>query len=162
MITVGIITVSDRSSKGIREDLSGPEIKKWAESRGYSVAEIKIVPDELDDIKKAIIDLADLKINLIFTTGGTGFAPRDVTPEATKAVIEKEVPGIPEVMRAMSLKVTDRAMLSRAAAGIRSGSLIINLPGSPKAVRENLGFIENALTHAVELLMSQVRDCGAS
>jgi molybdenum cofactor synthesis domain-containing protein len=161
MITVGIITVSDRSSRGQRDDLSGPEIKKWAELQGYTVLEQKIVPDDLEEIKNCMIELSDKKINLILTTGGTGFAPRDVTPEATKAVIEKEAPGIPEVMRAMSYKITDRAMLSRAAAGIRGNSLIVNLPGSPKAVRENLGFIEKALPHAVELLMSQVSDCGA-
>ena len=161
MITVGIITVSDRSSRGEREDLSGPEIKKWAEDKGYSVLEFRVVPDDIEEIKKSIIELSDKKINLILTTGGTGFAPRDVTPEATRAVIDKETPGIPEVMRAMSLKITNRAMLSRAAAGIRGNSLIVNLPGSPKAVRENLGFIESALPHAVELLMSQVSDCGS-
>ncbi len=161
MITVGIITVSDRSSRGEREDLSGPEIKKWAEDKGYSVLELIIVPDDIEEIKKSIIELSDKKINIILTTGGTGFAPRDVTPEATKAVIDKETPGIPEVMRAMSHKITNRAMLSRAAAGIRGNSLIVNLPGSPKAVRENLGFIEEALPHAVELLMSQVSDCGS-
>ncbi len=161
MITVGIITVSDRSSRGEREDLSGPEIKKWAEDKGYSVLELRVVPDDIEEIKKSIIELSDKKINLILTTGGTGFAPRDVTPEATRAVIDKETPGIPEVMRAMSLKITNRAMLSRAAAGIRGNSLIVNLPGSPKAVRENLGFIETALPHAVELLMSQVSDCGS-
>jgi molybdenum cofactor synthesis domain-containing protein len=161
MISVGIITVSDRSSRGEREDLSGPEIKKWAEDKSYTVHEIRIVADEIEEIKKSLVELSDKKINLIFTTGGTGFAPRDVTPEATKAVIEKETPGIPEAMRAMSMKITDRAMLSRASAGIRKSSLIINLPGSPKAVRENLGFIEKSLSHAVELLMSQVSDCGS-
>jgi len=161
MISVGIITVSDRSSKGMREDLSGPAIRQWAEGKGYSVQNELIVPDEFEDIKKAFRDLSDAGVNLILTTGGTGFAPRDVTPEATSAVIEKPAPGFAEIMRMKSSQVTHHAMLSRAVSGIRKQSLIINLPGSPKAVRENLGFIESAIPHAIELLQNKVADCGS-
>jgi len=161
MISVGIITVSDRSSKGMREDLSGPAIRQWAEGKGYSVQNELIVPDEFEDIKEALRDLSDAGVNLILTTGGTGFAPRDVTPEATSAVIEKPAPGFAEIMRMKSSQVTHHAMLSRAVSGIRKQSLIINLPGSPKAVRENLGFIESAIPHAIELLQNKVADCGS-
>jgi molybdenum cofactor synthesis domain-containing protein len=161
MISVGIITVSDRSSKGMREDLSGPAIRQWAEGKGYSVQNELIVPDEFEDIKKALRDLSDAGVNLILTTGGTGFAPRDVTPEATSAVIEKPAPGFAEIMRMKSSQVTHHAMLSRAVSGIRKQSLIINLPGSPKAVRENLGFIESAIPHAIELMQNKVADCGS-
>lgn len=161
MATAGIITVSDRSSAGQRADLSGPEIKKWALAMNLVVADEKIVPDDFEAIKNILIEMSDKNIDLILTTGGTGFAPRDVTPEATASVIDRPAPGFAEVMRARSLAVTDRAMLSRAVSGIRKKSLIINLPGSPKAVRENLGFIEKAIHHAIELLNSMVTDCGA-
>lgn len=160
MITIGIITISDRSSKGLREDLSGPAIRTWAMEKGYSVQKEIIVPDDYDDIKTALINISNEGINLILTTGGTGFAPRDVTPEATRAVIEKDAPGFAEIMRLKSLEITHHAMLSRAVSGIRKTSLIINLPGSPKAVRENLGFIESAIPHAIELLQNSVGDCG--
>jgi molybdopterin adenylyltransferase len=159
MITIAIITVSDRSSKGVRDDLSGPEIKKWAESQGYKVISETIVPDEQDKIKEKLIAYSDSGCDLILTTGGTGFALRDVTPEATKAVIDREAPGLAEGMRAKSLAITHNAMLSRAASGIRKQSIIINLPGSPKAVRENLSFIEKAIPHAVKLLKGKVADC---
>lgn len=161
MIRVGIITASDRSSKGEREDLSGPEIRKWAVAKGYSVAEERIVPDDISAIKQALTSMSDSGVNLVLTTGGTGFAPRDNTPEATKAVIEKEAPGFVEAIRAGSLKITPHGMLSRAAAGIRKSTLIINMPGSPKAVREALSIIEPALPHAIELLQNQATDCGA-
>ena len=160
MAAVGIITVSDRSSQGTREDLSGPEIKKWAENMKFMVQDEIIVPDDTEKIKDSIITMSEKNIDLILTTGGTGFAPRDNTPEATRAVIEKEAPGFAEVMRARSLEITPHAMLSRAVAGIRNQSLIINLPGSPKAVKENLGFIEKAIPHALELLQGGVEDCG--
>jgi len=160
MATAGIITVSDRSSQGLREDLSGPEIRKWVEGIGFTVAEEAVVPDDLDAIKDKLISMSDREIDIILTTGGTGFAPRDVTPEATLAVIDRTAPGFAETMRARSLAITDRAMLSRAVSGIRKKSLIINLPGSPKAVRENLAFIEKAVPHAIELLNSEVTDCG--
>lgn len=161
MITVGIITMSDRSSRGEREDLSGPEIRGWAQSKGYRVSREEIVPDEFAEIKKMLTEFADAGIELILTTGGTGFAPRDVTPEATTAVIDRPAPGFAEAMRRASLEITPHAMLSRAVSGIRGRSLIINLPGSPKAVRENLAVIEKAVPHAVELLRGDVRDCGA-
>lgn len=158
-IKIGIITVSDRSSRGEREDLSGPEIKKWCEKMGYSVSEELIIPDEIEEIKKALTELSDQSLDLIVTTGGTGFAPRDVTPEATRAVIEREAPGFAEVMRMRSLQITPHAMLSRAVSGIRKSSLIINLPGSPKGARENLEFIESAIPHALKLLRNEVKDC---
>ncbi len=161
MITVGIITVSDRSSRNEREDLSGPEIRRWAQAKEYTVLKEAIVPDEIGDISQVLRDFSDEGIQVIFTTGGTGFAPRDVTPEATLAVLEKEAPGFTEAMRQKSMEITPHGMLSRARSGIRKKSLIINLPGSPKAVRENLGFIEKAIPHAVELLRGTVGDCGS-
>lgn len=161
MISVAVVTVSDRSSKGQREDLSGPEIRKWADERGYKVRDESIVPDEIDAIKNRLIELSDSGVSVILTTGGTGFAPRDRTPEATRAVLEREAPGFAEAMRAKSLEITPHAMLSRAVSGIRKRTLIINLPGSPKAVRENLSFIEKAIPHAVELLNGDVTDCGS-
>jgi molybdopterin adenylyltransferase len=161
MFKLGIITVSDRSSRGEREDLSGPEISKWARNMGFLVITERIVPDEIEAIKSALKECSALGLHLIFTTGGTGFAPRDVTPEATLAVIDKHTPGFVEVMRLRSLEITPRAMLSRAVAGIRGRSLIINLPGSPKAVRENLGFIQDAIPHALDLICEGVSDCGS-
>lgn len=130
---------------------------------GYEVVETAIVPDEQEEIQAALIRLADGKdIALIVTSGGTGFAPRDVTPEATLAVCQRLAPGIPEAMRAASLAVTPRAMLSRAAAGIRGGSLIVNLPGSPKAVRENLEAVLPALAHGLQMLRGGTADCAGT
>ncbi len=160
MIKVAIITVSDRSSQGKREDLSGPEIRKWAEGMGFIIEEETIVPDEMDQISARLVEYSDASIELILTTGGTGFAARDVTPEATSRVLEKQAPGFAEAMRRKSLEITPHAMLSRAVAGIRGRSLIINLPGSPKAVRENLAVIEKAIPHALDLLKGSVGDCG--
>ena len=156
----GIITVSDRCFKGECEDKSGPAIaeclKELSEKNEYL-----LVPDEKTLIMGAITELADnRKADVIFTTGGTGFAPRDITPEATKEVIEKEVPGISEAIRAKSLEITDRAMLSRAISGIRGETLIINLPGSPKAVKESLEIVIPVLKHAVETLSGNTQSCG--
>ena len=155
-----VITVSDRCSTGEREDAGGPLVKELVEAAGFEVVFSSIVPDEIDEIKRELMFCADEKdIALIVTTGGTGFSPRDVTPEATIAVSERLTPGIPEVMRAASLKVTDRAMLSRAAAGIRGHSLIINLPGSPKAARENFESVSSSIEHGLEMLRGGPADC---
>ncbi|MFZ5354337.1 MAG: MogA/MoaB family molybdenum cofactor biosynthesis protein [Bacillota bacterium] len=158
--TVGIITVSDKGSRGERTDLSGPAIEEMIGTIGGRVERYVIVPDEKEEIKTAIVEMSDaLGLNLILTTGGTGFAERDVTPEATMEVIEKHVPGIPEAMRAKSLLITPKAMLSRAQAGIRKKSLIVNLPGSPKGVRENLEVILPALGHGIEILTGKAFEC---
>ncbi len=154
MITVGVLTISDRGARGEYEDKSGPVIRAIVTERlGARLVKYEIIPDEIELIRSTLINWADeAGLDLILTTGGTGFAPRDVTPEATRAVIERETPGLTEAMRAESLKVTPHAMLSRAVAGIRGHTLIINLPGSPKAVRENLETILPALPHGLELL----------
>ena len=154
MITVGILTVSDSSYRGEREDLSGPLIREMVTERLKAKVELEaVVPDDINIIKGTLMVWADeVGLDLIITTGGTGFGPRDVTPEATKAVIEREAPGLAEAMRAEGLKVTPHAMLSRAICGIRGRTLIVNLPGSPKAVRENLETILPAIPHGIELL----------
>jgi molybdenum cofactor synthesis domain-containing protein len=151
---VGILTLSDRASKGVYEDTSGALIAKFVEGRlGYEIAETSVISDEYDQIVRTLTQWSDdLTLNLILTTGGTGFSPRDVTPEATRAVIERETPGLAEAMRADGLRATPHAMLSRAVCGIRKHTLIINLPGSPKAVRENLETLLPVLPHALELL----------
>lgn len=150
---IGILTISDRGSRGEYEDRSGPLIASILQSRTpWQVSHQAIVPDEMAAIADSLIAWADAGVNLILTTGGTGFAPRDITPEATRSVIERETPGIAEALRAESLKITKHAMLSRAVAGIRGQTLIINLPGSPKAVRENLDVLLPVLPHALELL----------
>lgn len=163
MFTAAVLTVSDRSFRGERPDGAGPLVASLLEEAGYRVAETAIVPDEQEEIQAALIRLADEKdMALIVTTGGTGFSPRDVTPEATLAVCRRQAPGIPEAMRTASLAITPRAMLSRAAAGIRGGSLIVNLPGSPKAARENLEAVLPALGHGLEMLRGGSADCGSS
>jgi molybdopterin adenylyltransferase len=153
-ISVGILTVSDRSYRGEREDLSGPIIRDLvAERLGAEVKLEAVVPDERSIIAGTLIVWCDeVGLDLVLTTGGTGFAPRDVAPEATKDVIERETPGLAEAMRTEGLKVTPHAMLSRAVAGIRGSTLIVNLPGSPKAVREGLEVILPALLHGMEIL----------
>ncbi|MCB9418466.1 MAG: molybdopterin adenylyltransferase [Ardenticatenaceae bacterium] len=153
MMKIGVLTISDRGSRGEYEDRSGPLIVSIIELRTpWPVTHQAIIPDEMDAIVNTLIAWADEGVNLILTSGGTGFAPRDITPEATCRVIERETPGISEALRAESLKITKHAMLSRAVAGIRGQTLIINLPGSPKAVRENLDVLLPVLPHALELL----------
>ena len=162
MFTAAVVTVSDRSFRGERPDGAGPAAAEMLKDAGYQVTETVIVPDEQEEIQTALIRLADEKdIALIVTSGGTGFSPRDVTPEATLAVCQRLTPGIPEAMRSASMAVTPRAMLSRAAAGIRGKSLIVNLPGSPKAVRENLAAVLPALEHGLEMLRGGQADCAA-
>ena len=154
MITVGILTISDSSYRGEREDLSGPLLRQMVIEHLEAKVELEaVVPDEVDIIKGTLMVWSDeVGLDLILTTGGTGFGPRDVTPEATKAVIEREAPGLAETMRAKGLEITPHAILSRAVAGIRGHTLIVNLPGSPKAVREDLEAILPAIPHGIELL----------
>ena len=152
-IRFGIITVSDRSSRGERPDTAGPALVNSIQAQGWEVSRTAIVPDELKELQNLLIEWADLgEFDVILTTGGTGFGERDITPEATLAVIERRVDGIPEAMRAASMKVTLHAMLSRQAAGIRKKTLIVNLPGSPKGALENLDEIIPVIPHAVDLL----------
>lgn len=149
----GIVTVSDRSARGEREDLSGPALAEQVRKSGGTIAMMTVVPDDLDRIRDLLIRWSDNgMLDVLLTTGGTGFSPRDVTPEATSAVIERPAPGLAEAMRIESLKVTPHAMLSRATAGIRGRTIIVNLPGSPRGAVENLMVILEVLPHAVELL----------
>ena len=158
-IRVAIITISDKGSKGEREDKSGPALVEALQGKAL-VNEIGIIPDELEMIKETLTRLSDGgEIDVIFTTGGTGFSPRDVTPEATLAVIDRAVPGIPEAIRRASMEKTERAMLSRAAAGIRGKTLVVNLPGSPKAALECLEVFLPVMGHAVEIMRGDAHDC---
>lgn len=160
---VGIIVASDKGSEGKRVDLSGKLIEEILKEAGYEVSFYCIQPDDINNLKEAMIHCSDkLKVDLILTTGGTGFSRRDVTPEATLAVIERQVPGIPEAMRYYSLQITPRAMLSRAVAGIRGNTLIVNMPGSPKAVKESLEYILPTLEHGLEILTGAANECGGS
>ena len=160
-IAAAVLTVSDRSSRGERADKSGEVIEELLQSMGAEIAEYRIVPDERDVIARNLRELSDdLGMDLIVTTGGTGLGPRDVTPEATLEVIDKRIPGFEEAMRAESIRITPHGMLSRAVSGLRSRTLIINLPGSPKAVRETLSVVLPALPHAVELIRGTVDSCG--
>lgn len=152
-LRVAILTVSDRSFRGERPDSSGPLLEKFLTEQGWKVVATAIVPDEEEMIRQQLLQWCEEDItDLILTTGGTGVSPRDITPEATQSIIERPLPGIPEAMRAASLKITPHAMLSRAIAGLRKRTLIINLPGSPKGAIENLQIILPALPHAVALL----------
>ncbi len=160
MKRAAIITSSDSGYRGEREDLSGPVIREILEREGYQVVSMEILPDDRERLGNRMKEIADRELaELILTTGGTGFSQRDVTPEATEDIIERRVPGIPEAMRAYSMTITKRAMLSRAAAGIRKKTLIINLPGSPKAVRESLDYIVGALDHGIEILTGEASNC---
>lgn len=160
MYKVGIITMSDKGSRGEREDKSAGVIKEITGQMGWETVVYRIVPDDMDIIQEELINCCDQeRLDLVLTTGGTGLSPRDNTPEATRAVIEREVPGIAEAMRAESMKKTSRAMLSRAVAGIRHRTLIINLPGSPKAVKECLEAILPALPHGLEILTGRGGEC---
>lgn len=157
---VGIITVSDRSSRGEREDLGGPLLRELIEEAGFEVTKTKIIPDEKEKIVEVLKEFSeDERIALVLTTGGTGFSPRDVTPEATIEACERMTPGIPEAMRAFSAQITNRAYLSRGQAGIRKKTLIINFPGSPKAIKENLEAILPFLDHGIEMLRGGPADC---
>ena len=156
-----VVTLSDKGYAGEREDKSGPLLCSMLEESGYEVAETRLLPDEQKMIEEVLCELADeKKVDLIATTGGTGFAPRDCTPEATLAVATKNAPGIAEAMRLESLKVTPRAMLSRGASVIRNQTLIINLPGSPKAVKENLEAVLPSLEHGLAILTGNAGECG--
>jgi len=156
MYTAAVITVSDKCFEGLREDLSGPAVCEMLKAAGYEIEYTMTVPDEQDMIEQELIRCADeLDVALIVTTGGTGFSVRDVTPEATLTVCKRMTPGIPEAMRAESLKITNRAILARQQAGIRGESLIINLPGSPKAAKENLAAVLPALDHGLEMLRGE-------
>lgn len=158
--TVGIITASDKGYLGQREDVSGRKIKDIVTLNGYQISDYIIVPDEEDELVKAMLSMCDEKqIDLILTTGGTGFSQRDCTPEATLKVITKQVYGIPEAIRAYSMTITKRAMLSRAVAGIRNHTLIVNLPGSPKAVEESLTYIIEELSHGLAILAGEANEC---
>lgn len=167
---VGIITLSDKGSRGEREDKSGPAIRQLLEEQGgldaegmpkYEIESEVLLPDERILLEKTLISMADEEgLDLILTTGGTGFSPRDITPEATWAVATRNAPGIAEYMRAKSFDITPKAMLSRGASVIRNQTLIINLPGSPKAVRENLSFILPALDHGLDILLGRDGECG--
>ncbi|NWG06759.1 MAG: MogA/MoaB family molybdenum cofactor biosynthesis protein [Chloroflexi bacterium] len=154
----GILTLSDRSSRGERADSSGPALTRLVQAGGWSVTKESILPDEESAIRAVLTEWADSgELDVILTTGGTGFSPRDVTPEATRAVIEREAPGLAEAMRSASLRITPHAMLSRVVAGIRKQTLIINLPGSPKGAVENLQVVLPVLPHAVQLLREDPR-----
>lgn len=160
MYHAAVLTVSDRSFQDERPDAGGPLVAELLKSAGYDVRKTAMVPDEQLQIEEVLRILADAgDIQLLVTTGGTGFAPRDVTPEATLAVCDRVAPGIPEAMRYASLQITPRAMLSRAQAGIRKGTLILNLPGSPKAAKENLEAVLPTIGHGLEMLSGKAADC---
>ncbi len=163
MFRATVITCSDKGAKGLRQDTSGPYIKSFLEQLGFDVVDQIIISDDLEIIEKSLLHYADsVHVDLIITTGGTGFSPRDNTPEATLKVIKRIVPGIPEMLRAESYLVTKKAYLSRGVAGIRNRTLIINLPGSLKAVKEQLEWLDNVFDHGLKILKHLDTDCGES
>ena len=154
--TAAVITISDKGAKGERVDTSGPNLCEILKQRGFHVAYTAIIPDEMDEIKAELIRCCDeKKVALVLTTGGTGFSPRDITPEATLQVVERRTPGIPEAMRAESMRITPKGCLSRSEAGIRGRTLIINLPGSKKASEENILAVIDPVEHGLQMLMSE-------
>ena len=160
MFTVGIITSSDKGYSGEREDKSGEVIEEIVSENGFKVIKKVVLPDEKTLLENEMINMCDnLNVNLLLTTGGTGFSKRDITPEATKAVIERKALGIVEAIRFYSLQITKRAMLSRATSGIRKNTLIINLPGSPKACKEALDFVLEDIKHGIEILLGKAKEC---
>ncbi len=160
--TGGILTISDKGSRGEREDTSGPQLREMLTEQGYSVVAYAVVPDDVASIKETLLAWADeKKIDLILSTGGTGVSPSDLTPEATRTILDREIPGIGEAMRLASLQKTPNAILSRGIAGIRKQSLIINLPGSKKAAKENLEAVLPALQHAIYKIKGGTKDCGS-
>lgn len=163
MYKVGIVTVSDKGAAGEREDKSGPMIESLLDDRQYQVASYTIVPDEPEELKQELLRLCDgVGCDLVLTTGGTGLSPRDNTPEVTMAVATRNVPGIAEALRAYSMTVTKRAMLSRAVSVIRNQTLIVNLPGSPKAVKESLEYLSDTLPHGLDILTGRDGECARS
>lgn len=161
MWTVAVLTISTTGAKGERVDTSGPNLVKMLESDGYEVKYTNIIPDDRELIKKELLKVSDEEINLILTTGGTGFSQSDVTPEATLDVVERLVPGIPEMMRVLNYKNTDKSCLSRSQAGIRKKSLIINLPGSERAAKENFEVVMKPIKHGLEILLTKgSANCG--
>ena len=160
--TAAVLTISDKGATGLREDTSGPALRQMLEGEGWNVLHTAILPDDMEKIRAELLRCCDeRKVWLVVTTGGTGFSKRDVTPEATLAVVERPTPGIPEAMRAESMRITPRGCLSREAAGIRGETLIVNCPGSEKAARECLGAVLPALKHGVEILRGVAGECGA-
>lgn len=160
MYRAGIVTLSDKGAAGEREDVSGRVIREILEREGYEIVSCRLLPDEKEELRQELIRLSDeAGCDLVLTTGGTGFSPRDITPEVTLAVADRNAPGIAEAIRAYSMTLTKRAMLSRAASVIRGKTLIINLPGSPKAVRESLEYILDSLPHGLEILSGRGGEC---
>lgn len=164
MYTVAIITLSDKGYEGQREDLTGPKIKEYIEGTNrYNVVSYRLLKDDSQMLQEELIKICDNEIaDLILTNGGTGFSKRDITPEATKLIIEKEIPGISEYMRMRSSEITKKAILSRGVSGIRKNSLIINLPGSPKGAIENLSFVMDTLDHGIDILKGQATECATN
>lgn len=161
MFTAAVITISTKGAKGERVDTSGPNLVNMLKNEGYDVVYTNIIPDDFDLIKSELLKASEKEINLILTTGGTGFSQTDITPEATNAVVERFTPGIPEMMRVLNYKNTEKSCLSRSVAGIRKKSLIVNLPGSERAAKENFEVVLKPIKHGLEMLMTEgSANCG--